>query len=237
MRNAYIAIVDDEAALAEAYAEYLADLGAEVMTARSAAEFDRLSGPRQPDLVVLDLNMPGEDGLSVLRRLREQGDVPVLILTGNADPIERVVGLELGADDFIVKPVDPRELAARISGILERFGRTRRDLVSFERSTADLTASRLLSRGPGPERLSPGEVMLIRAFASRPGQVLSREELIQLAPAESADPYDRAIDTRIARLRQKLETEAIVTIRGRGYMFVPPEPDRALSGDEEASRG
>jgi DNA-binding response OmpR family regulator len=79
--------------------------------------------------------------------------------------------------------------------------------------------------------------MLIRAFASRPGQVLSREELIQLAPAESADPYDRAIDTRIARLRQKLETEAIVTIRGRGYMFVPPEPDRALSGDEEASRG
>jgi DNA-binding response OmpR family regulator len=235
MRNALIAIVDDETALAEAYAEYLSDLGAEVMTARSGAEFDRLSGGRQPDLVVLDLNMPGEDGLSVLRRLREQGDIPVLILTGNADPIERVVGLELGADDFIVKPVDPRELAARISGILERFGRTRRDLVSFERSTADLSASRLLSADRPPERLSPGEVMLIRAFSSRPGQVLSREELIQLAPAESADPYDRAIDTRIARLRQKLGTEAIVTIRGRGYMFVPPEPDRAHKPDEDGS--
>lgn len=235
MRNALIAIVDDETALAEAYAEYLGDLGAEVVTARSGAEFDRLSGSRRPDLVVLDLNMPGEDGLSVLRRLREQGDVPVLILTGNADPIERVVGLELGADDFIVKPVDPRELAARISGILERFGRTRRDLVSFERCTADLTASRLLSHGRTPERLSPGEVMLIRAFASRPGQVLSREELIQLAPAESADPYDRAIDTRIARLRQKLETDAIVTVRGRGYMFVPPEPDRLHRPEDDGS--
>ena len=230
-RRARIAIVDDEVDLAEAYGEYLSDLGHTVFVARSAAALDDLLAREPVDLVVLDLNMPGEKGLSVLRRLQARAIGPVLILTGNPDPIERVVGLELGADDFVVKPVDPQELAARIAGLLRRYGRGERSLVAFENATVDLTASRLLRVGRPPERLGPGEVLLIRTFASRPNQVLSREDLMRLAPAETQDAFDRAIDNRVARLRQKLDTRAIVTVRTRGYMFVPPaeaarEPDR-----------
>lgn len=217
-----IVIVDDEVDLAGAYAEYLCDLGHEVTTVPSAAALDDVLAKQVVDLVILDLNMPGERGLDVLRRLRDQGIGPVLILTGMAEPVERVVGLELGADDFVVKPIEPRELAARAIGLLRRYGRADRELVAFERATVDLTASRLLRDGRPPERLAPGEVMLVRTFADRPNLVLSRAELMRLAPAESRDAYDKAVDNRIARLRAKLDTGAIVTVRGRGYMFVPP---------------
>jgi DNA-binding response OmpR family regulator len=227
-----IAIVDDEVDLAEAYAEYLADLGHEVMTLPSAAALDDLLAQQTVDLVILDLNMPGERGLDALQRLTERGIGPILILTGMGDPIERVVGLELGADDFVVKPVEPRELAARAIGLLSRYGRADRELVAFEDATVDLTASCLLRDGRPPQRLAPGEVMLVRTFASRPNLVLSRTELMRLAPAEARDAGDKAIDSRVARLRAKLETAAIVTVRGRGYMFVPPHQssDYTVSG-------
>ena len=223
VKRARIALVDDEVDLAEAYAEYLGDLGHEVSVAASAAELDRIMERTSIDLVILDLNMPGEKGLEVLRRLRRSGATPVLILTANPDPFERIVGLELGADDFVVKPVEPQELAARAAGLLRRYGRAERELVAFENATVDLTASRLLRVGYPPERLGPSEVLLVRTFASRPNQVLTREELMRLAPGETYDAFDRAIDNRIARLRQKLDTEAIVTVRAKGYMFVPPE--------------
>jgi DNA-binding response OmpR family regulator len=224
MRRATILIVDDDTELAEGFAEYLGRLGARVLTADSAEGLSRRLREAPVDLIVLDLNMPGEGGLSALRRVRDAGSTPVLILTGIADPIERLVGLELGADDFLVKPIDPRELAARIGRILDRSGQSRRELVAFERVTADLTASCLLRPGKLPERLSPGEVLLIRAFAAAAGEVLSREDIMERAPAESAEAFDRAIDTRVARLRQKLATDTIVTVRGKGYMFVPPTP-------------
>lgn len=223
MKRAKIAIVDDEVDLAEAFAEYLSDLGHDVQVAGSAAELDAILERTALDLVILDLNMPGESGMEALRRLRGEGSPPVLILTANTDPIERVVGLELGADDFVVKPVEPQELAARAAGLLRRYGRGAREVVAFERATVDLSASRLLRIGHPPERLGPGEVLLVRVLASRPNQVLTRDELMRLAPGESLDAFDRAIDTRIARLRQKLDTQAIVTVRAKGYMFVPPE--------------
>jgi DNA-binding response OmpR family regulator len=233
MRRATILIVDDDTELAEGYAEYLGRLGALVLMANSAREMSWKLSETQIDLIVLDLNMPGEGGLSALRRVRDAGPIPVLVLTGIADPIERMVGLELGADDFLVKPIDPRELAARIGRILGRSGLSPRELVLFERVTADLTASCLLRPGRLPERLSPGEVLLIRTFAAAAGQVLSREDLLEKAPAESAEAFDRAIDTRIARLRQKLATDTIVTVRGKGYMFLPATP--ADEGDRPAS--
>ncbi len=228
--RARIVVVDDEIDLAEAYAEYLSDLGHDVSVAASASAMDAELARGPVDLVILDLNMPGESGMDALRRLRADGFGPVLILTANPDPIERVVGLELGADDFVVKPVDPQELAARAAGLMRRYGRAARDLVAFERATVDLGAARLLRIGQSPERLGPGEVMLIRTFARHPNQVLTREDLMRLAPAESHDAYDRAIDTRIARLRQKLDTEAIVTVRAKGYMFVPPQGAAATQG-------
>ena len=221
-RYARLILVDDEPDLVEAYAEYLSALGHEVRTAASAAACDALLEREPADLIVLDVNMPGENGLDYLRRLRDTRSLPVLVLTGNPDTIDRVIGLELGADDFVIKPCDPQELAARVAGLLGRYRIATREVVQFEHATVDLSASRLLRLGHPPERLGPGEVMLVRVFAARPNLLLKRDELMDLAPAESHDANDRAIDTRIARLRRKLGTEAIVTVRGHGYMFVPP---------------
>src|SRR3712207_5856421 len=161
-QRARIVIVDDEIDLAEAYAEYLGDLGHQVEVAPSAAHLDDLLERGPVDLIILDLNMPGETGLDALRRLRAGGIGPVLILTANPDPIERVVGLELGADDFVVKPVDLQELAARAAGLLWRYRQVKREVVTLERATVDLSASRLLRLGRPPERLAGGEIALDR---------------------------------------------------------------------------
>lgn len=231
-------MIDDEVDLTAALAEYLGDAGYDVVTATSVATGGAVLAEAAVDLVVLDLSMPGGGGLDLLRTLRTGAakSVPVLILTALAEPIERVVGLELGADDFLVKPVEPRELAARISGILCRLGMETRETVPFERATVDLTTSRLLRHGAPPERLGPGEVVLIRIFARNPNRVMAREDLLEAAPANSLDANDRSIDTRITRLRRKLDTDAIVTVRGRGYMFVPPMPDlpAGATGDIDA---
>lgn len=222
-----IALVDDEADLASAMAEYLTDVGYDVVTAGTGEDGFALVRSHPVDCLVLDLAMPGEGGLALLRRLRDpsRSHLPVLILTANPEPIERIVGLELGADDFVLKPVDPRELAARIGGLLRRFGTAPRDLLALERITVDLTSSRLLRDGKPPERLGPGEVVLLRAFMENAGRVLSRDELLRLAPADSLDADERSIDQRVTRLRRKLDTEALVTIVGRGYMFAPPAID------------
>lgn len=221
-RRAEILIVDDEPDLAEAFGEYLSGLGHEVATAGSVAECERHLARSNVDLIVLDLNMPGEKGLDYLGRLRRSSNVPVIVMTANSDVFDRVVGLELGADDFVVKPVHPQELASRISGLLDRFGVQQRMSVRLERVTVDLTAAKLLRPDGETERLGPGEVALLRYFVLHPRKLLSRETLMDEAPADSLDVNDRAIDTRIGRLRRKLDTDAIVTMRGRGYMFVPP---------------
>ena len=219
---ARVLIVDDERDLAEAFAEYLADLGYDVAIAGTAWELEARLERHGADLVVLDLDLPGRNGLDLIR----DGTIPegtaVVVVTGNPDGIDRVIGLELGADDYVQKPVDPRELAARIAGVLRRRQGRRRPLVMFEAVSVDLAAARLLRENGLSERLSPGEIALIRAFAENPGRVLTREELIDLAPAEIAEAFDRSIDSRVARLRRKLGTEAVRTVRGFGYVFDPP---------------
>ncbi len=217
-----IALVDDEADLLEPLADYLSDMGYDVETTGSAAGCLRILERHPVDLIVLDLGLPGEVGLEFLRRLRDSHEAAVMVLTASPDPIDRIAGLEIGADDFVAKPVEPQELAARIGGILQRRGVGRRELIRLERVSVDVAASRLMRFGQAPERLGPGEVVLIQALAGNPNRILSRDDLMDLAPAETLEANDRSIDTRIARLRRKLDTEAIVTVRGHGYMFVPP---------------
>ncbi len=221
---ARLLIVDDERDLAEAFAEYLGDLGYGVAVAGSAWELEAALERGSFDLVVLDVDLPGRSGLDLIRDGAIPDGTAVVVVTGNPDRIDRVIGLELGADDYVQKPVDPRELAARIAGVLRRRQGRRRPLVVFETVSVDLAAARLLRENGAAERLSPGEISLVRAFAENPGRVLSREELIELAPAETLDAFDRSIDSRIARLRRKLETETIRTVRGFGYVFDPPRP-------------
>jgi DNA-binding response OmpR family regulator len=219
---AKLLLVDSDPAVLRTLTAYLSALGHEVRTAGSTADCDLLLDRDTVDLVVLAIDLPGESGLDYLPRLRGGRRIPVLLMASVPDPVDRVLGLELGADDFVLKPFDPQELAARVSGLLRRYHATQRELVRLERVTIDLTAARLLRMGQPPERLGPGEIMLVRAFASRPNLLLSRDDLMELAPADSHDANDRAIDTRVARLRRKLDTESIVTVRGHGYMFVPP---------------
>jgi DNA-binding response OmpR family regulator len=220
--RARIIFVDDERDLAEALAEYFADLGHESVVATDGIA---LEAALPADLVVLDLNLPGRSGMDLLRDLDPLREAAVIILTANQDAIDRIIGLESGADDYVLKPVNPRELAARAAAVLARRQGRRRTLVSFETTSADLSAARVLLPDGGTEALSAGDVALIRAFATRPNRVISRDELIRLAPAESVEAFDRAIDSRIARLRRKLRTDSIVTLRGAGYRFDPPFPE------------
>lgn len=173
------------------------------------------------DLLVVDLD-PETDGFELIRRFRDAASASIMVLSPRHDAADSAVLLEIGIDDTMAKPVDLQELAARIRGILDRRGVGRRDLVRFETATADLAASCLLRHGCLPERLAPGEVALLRAFARNPHRVLTRDDLLDGAAAERFDVNDRAIDSRVARLRRKLGTDAIATVRGHGYMFVPP---------------
>lgn len=224
-RGSRIIFVDDEPDLAAALAEYFTDLGALAEIARDGIELQAhlRSGPA--DLVILDLNLPGQGGFDLLAEGDLMQGAGVIILTGNADALDRIIGLEMGADDYVLKPVDPRELAARARAVLSRRRGRLNLLVPFETTSADLGAARVLLENGQTDPLSPGEVALIRAFATHPHRVLTRDDLIALAPAESAEALDRAIDSRVARLRKKLRTERLVTVRGQGYRYEPPWQD------------
>lgn len=223
-RGARIWLLEDEADLASACVEYLTDRGFDARAADSAAALDALiARDGAPDLLVLDYGLPGEHGSQVLARLAPGKRFPILVATGESDTMERVIALELGADDYLVKPFDLRELAARAAGLLGRYGHGARRLVRFGDTTVDLTAQQILRAG-GTEPLGPGEIALIRAFIDRPGRLLTRQRLIELAPADETEVYDRAIDTRVSRLRRKLGTGSIRTVRGHGYVYEPGDP-------------
>jgi two-component system phosphate regulon response regulator OmpR len=233
-----IVIVDDEPEFRATVAEYLAQRGFTVLAAAGGTELDAIMAQGMPDLVILDVNMPGENGFAVARRLRATSDVPFLMLTVADDIVDRVVGLELGADDYISKPFDLRELRARVDTILRRASRARAApnaaaarspaLVRIGDFNLDVDARRL-SRPNGEEvELTAAEFDLLFAFARNPNRVLSRDRLLELAHHHDTEPFDRSIDVRVTRLRHKIERDPskpllIKTMRGAGYMFVPSD--------------
>jgi DNA-binding response OmpR family regulator len=233
-------VVDDEQGLREMVAEYLGNHGFTVRTAPGGAELDLQLAAQPADILVLDVNMPGEDGFSIARRIRSSSDIPILMLTSSSDIVDRVVGLELGADDYLTKPFDLRELRARLRTILRRRappgtapanGAPRKDThqISFGAVTLDLEMRTLRRISDGIEMpLTAMEFDLLQAFGANPNRVLTRDRLLDLAHRGGTDPFDRSIDIRVTRIRKKVETDpanpvVIKTVRGAGYMFVPPK--------------
>ena len=238
-QSQHIFIVDDEAPAREMVGDYLKMHGFAVTLCDGGKSLRTAIEVNVPDLVVLDLNMPEEDGLSIIRDLKSRINVPVIMLTATASPIDRVVGLELGADDYIAKPCELRELMARIRSVLRRStpvkaaapeaaaAKTEKDqLVRFGTKWLDLEAQALRDDEGNEHPLTASEFGLLKVFAANPKRVLSRERLLELANARDAEAFDRAVDLRIMRIRCKIEPDptkpaVIRTIRGGGYLFSP----------------
>src|SRR5271165_3361269 len=239
----HIAVVDDEKPARDMVGDYLRMHGFSVSLCEGGASLRQAIAEQMPDLIVLDLNMPEEDGLSIIRDLKQRTSVPIIMLTATASAIDRVVGLELGADDYLAKPCELRELLARIRSVLRRS-------TSGQQTTATTTPA------PGPPRasapasvrfgtkwldhdaqtlrddegnehpLTASEYGLLKVFAANPKRVLSRDRLLELANGRDAEAFDRAIDLRIMRIRRKIEPDparpsVIRTVRGGGYLFSP----------------
>jgi two-component system, OmpR family, response regulator len=236
-QSQHIIIVDDEAPAREMVGDYLKMHGFTVTLCEGGKSLRTAIEAGVPDLVVLDLNMPEEDGLSIIRDLKSRGNVPVIMLTATASPIDRVVGLELGADDYVAKPCELRELMARIRSVLRRSGpaklvdaapgkNAREQLVRFGTKWLDLEAQALRDDEGNEHPLTASEFGLLKVFAANPKRVLSRERLLELANARDSEAFDRAVDLRIMRIRRKIEPDptkpaVIRTIRGGGYLFSP----------------
>ncbi|KZD25453.1 response regulator [Tardiphaga robiniae] len=238
-QSPHIVIVDDEAPAREMVGDYLKMHGFAVTLCDGGKSLRSEIETKVPDLVVLDLNMPEEDGLSIIRDLKSRINVPVIMLTATASPIDRVVGLELGADDYIAKPCELRELMARIRSVLRRSTpakgaaadatpakESKDHLVRFGTKWLDLEAQALRDDEGNEHPLTASEFGLLKVFAANPKRVLSRERLLELANARDAEAFDRAVDLRIMRIRRKIEPDptkpaVIRTIRGGGYLFSP----------------
>ncbi|SFK02267.1 response regulator [Bradyrhizobium sp. Gha] len=238
-QSQHIMIVDDEAPAREMVGDYLKMHGFTVTLCDGGKSLRAAIDGSMPDLVVLDLNMPEEDGLSIIRDLKSRINVPVIMLTATASPIDRVVGLELGADDYVAKPCELRELMARIRSVLRRSvpvkaaaseaaaAKADKDqLVRFGTKWLDLEAQALRDDEGNEHPLTASEFGLLKVFAANPKRVLSRERLLELANARDAEAFDRAVDLRIMRIRRKIEPDptkpaVIRTIRGGGYLFSP----------------
>jgi two-component system, OmpR family, response regulator len=202
--------------------EYLERRGYELRTRGEEWEADALLSVGGVDVAVAGVDADGGPGIELLRRYA--GDTgPAFVMVGSGqDLIGKVLALELGAADVVGEPVNPRELATRIAGLLARRGKSMRDLVVLENSTVDMKAALVMHKSGHEEQLSPGQIALLRLFVASPHKVLTRDDIIAAAPAENSDAYDRSIDSRIVRLRRKLDTDSIATIRGTGYRFDPP---------------
>ena len=221
-------LVDDEAALREPLAEYLSRQGFDVTQAVSAAEARGQIRDETPDLVLLDITMPGEDGLSLCRHLVETRAIPTIVLTARGEATDRIVGLEIGADDYVVKPFEPRELVARIRSVLRRAGRnvqaTDNELFEFEGWKLDPLKRRLIDPEGAIVAISSVEFRLLMAFLEHPRQVLDRDRLLDMVQGREAHLFDRAVDNQVSRLRRKIELDSrnpqmIQTVWGGGYML------------------
>jgi two-component system OmpR family response regulator len=227
----HILVVDDAREIREPLIKYLQKHGHRALGAESAAAARRNLRTNAFDLIVLDVMMPGEDGLSFCRSLRETSAIPVLFLTARGEDVDRIVGIELGADDYMVKPFNPRELIARIGAILKRVNAPppKREpsggRIKFDRWTLDLTRRELCDDTGVGIPLSGGEYRLLCALLERPNLMLSRDQLLDLTQGREAAAFDRAIDNAIGRLRRKIEHDPsapkiIRTVYGGGYVFV-----------------
>jgi len=229
--NGHILIVDDEEEVCELVHDYLTGEGYRVSTAHNSEEMRQVLAQTPVDLIILDLMLPGDDGLTLARSLRSQSEVGIVILTGRGETVDRIIGLEMGADDYLSKPFNLRELLARVKSVLRRVqvpladrpaaARTR---VRFAGWDFDLSSRELISPHGTPVRLTTGEYDLLAAFVTHANHVLSRDRLLDLARNREAGPFDRTIDVQVGRLRRKIEDDPqnptlIKTVRGGGYMF------------------
>lgn len=228
MPNEHIVVCDDEPEIRESLIEYFESRDYRVSGACDGEALSRLLATQTPDLVILDVRMPKVDGLAVLRKIRAKGSLPVIMLTAADDSMDRIVGLELGADDYVGKPADLRELEARVRTVLRRAGQPQDDTpqppVEFAGLTLDVAGARLFDKNGREISLTAMEFDLLRTFLRNKGRVLSRDQLLEQAHNRGWDPFDRSIDLRISRLRRKIEPKAecpklIRTVRGMGYMF------------------
>lgn len=229
--STHILVVDDHSEIRDLLKRFLEQHGLRVSCARDGKEMKRLLEEREFDLLVLDLMMPGEDGLTLCRELRAKSSLPIIMLTAMGEETDRIIGLEMGADDYLAKPFNPRELLARIKAVMRRTQADNqpatetltRDL-RFDRWLLDINRRELVDEDGVGLSLSTAEFDLLKVFLERPQRVLSRDQLLDLARGREAVAFDRAIDTLVSRLRRKLERdpknpELIKTIWGGGYMF------------------
>lgn len=226
-----VLVVDDDPALRELLSDYLTANGMVVDAVGDGPAMRRALEAGMPAAIVLDLMLPGENGLSLARELRTHSDVPILMLSARGEEIDRVIGLEVGADDYLAKPFGPRELLARLRALLRRSRAvaaapaTQSLLPRFGPFQLDLAAHRLVRDGV-EVRLTGAEFELLRVFVERPNRVLSRDTLVSQLKGYDRDPFDRSIDIRVTRLRRKIEDDPaapvfVRTIRGEGYLFNP----------------
>ena len=229
--NNRILVVDDDPKLRELVARYLEKEGLIVETVGDARAMDSSLSERRSDLIILDLMLPGEDGLSIARRLRVDGGPPIIMLSARGEDIDRIVGLEMGADDYLPKPFNPRELLARIRAVLRRHSAESGEPTGqsselvFGEFRLDLTARRLLNDKTEID-LTAGDFDLLEVLALHPNRVLSRDQLVDMIKGYDRSPFDRSIDVRVTRLRKKIEADAghpvfLRTVWGKGYMFTP----------------
>jgi two-component system phosphate regulon response regulator OmpR len=240
MAGERVLIVDDDADIRESTGEYLAGHGFRTALAADGKQMREAITAGAPDVVLLDLNLPGEDGLSLTRWLRLHHDVAIIMVTAAGEVVDRVVGLEVGADDYIAKPFDLRELRARLRSVLRRTRvraapipeRPAAKRVRIGRCELDLATHQLFDANGGEISITSTDFDLLRVFAENANRVLSRDQLLTMTSNREWEPFDRAIDIRIARLRRKIEPDpenpgVIRTVRGAGYMFVSSEPTSA----------
>ena len=233
MENKKLLVVDDDPGLRELLHDYLTSQGYEVEAVADGVAMEQALQQHTFQLVILDLMLPGEDGLSLARKLRARGNLPIIMLSARGEDVDRIVGLEVGADDYLAKPFNPRELLARIRAVLRRNDEPQLKvevqeavmLHRFGNFQLDVNSRSLMKEGV-EVALTAGEFNLLRIFVEHPNRVLNRDQLMDLMKGYERSPFDRSIDVRVTRLRRKIETDPaapqyVRTVWGEGYLFTP----------------
>lgn len=242
----HIAVVDDDAEIRDLLCRFLEQHELRVTAVADGGALFSLLPREKIDLIVLDLMLPGEDGLAITRRLRAESSLPIIMLTAMGEDVDRIVGLEMGVDDYMAKPFNPRELLARIRSVLRRAAEgpnsplpgTDDALFTFDRFTLDRSAHSLLDNHGEKIDLTGGDYSLLTLFLDNAGQVLSRDRILDHLSGRDLDPFDRAVDVQVSRLRKKIERDPadprlILTKRGEGYLFTAkPSPVKRGATDE-----